>query len=777
MKFLQSMPFAAKMAGIGGLFLIPIVLVIAVWFAQINGDATFNKSEKLGVNYTRATQPLFVDLESYRLVSNSATGAQIDADFTAALAADANIPLGLTKQLTDLQKKWTQHGAIADVIADMITLQAAISDNSKITLDPTYDGYYVGDIMINKLPSFIDGVAQATVTGDAAIKAKSLSVDDRISIAELAGQVTAARDGIDHNVQVATGAAPYLTIDSGRAAEKDSATGFYDGLTKQLLKPAKPVGNVSSLTNAQKAAFTAALAMYDSAISAEGDVLDHHLSAINMKELTIFGIVFLLLGAVGGVMFVVSRSLSVQLGSVTKAIDEIVNEDIAALALTLGHLAGGDLTARFTSSRTALLVTGTDEIGVLTTTYNALAQALSQIAGQYTATTKNLRNLISVVALNSTSLAAASDEASAAAKQSTAAVGEIAQAIDLVATGAREQASTLVETTTAIQGLSRTAEEIAQVATHQAESIALTTAALDKLDEGIGALSTQGAKLTSAAREASSEAASGTAAVTETAGTIAQLKSVSAKAASAMASLEQRSSQVEEIVDTIEDIADQTNLLALNAAIEAARAGEHGRGFAVVADEVRKLAERSSKATKEISKILGDIKRETVVAADAMRSSSDSMDSGITVSQRASRSLESVGRAIGTTTTVAESLAVQAAEMRDASVRVTENMASATAAVEENAAAAAEMRSTTEHITDAMVPVAATASQNAATAQQAAMSTQQLALGIAEIESTARALSDQAQQLENLVAKFTFEESAATPPRKIAAGRPLALHR
>jgi methyl-accepting chemotaxis protein len=234
-------------------------------------------------------------------------------------------------------------------------------------------------------------------------------------------------------------------------------------------------------------------------------------------------------------MFVVSRSLSVQLGSVTKAIDEIVNEDISALALTLGHLAGSDLTARFTSSRTALPVTGTDEIGVLTTTYNALAQALSQIAGQYTAT-KNLRNLISVVALNSTSLAAASDEASAAAKQSTAAVGEIAQAIDLVATGAREQASTLVETTTAIQGLSRTAEEIAQVATHQAESIALTTAALGKLDEGIGALSTQGAKLTSAAREASSEAASGTAAVTETAGTIAQLKSVSAKAASAMAS-------------------------------------------------------------------------------------------------------------------------------------------------------------------------------------------------------------------------------------------------
>jgi methyl-accepting chemotaxis protein len=141
------------------------------------------------------------------------------------------------------------------------------------------------------------------------------------------------------------------------------------------------------------------------------------------------------------------------------------------------------------------------------------------------------------------------------------------------------------------------------------------------------------------------------------------------------------------------------------------------------------------------------------------------MDSGITVSQRASRSLETVGLAIGTTTTVAESLAVQAAGMRNASVRVTENMASATAAVEENAAAAAEMRSTTKHITNAMGPVAATASQNAATAQQAALSTQQLAMGIAEIESTARAVSDQAQRLESLVAKFVIDDGSGTVDR------------
>jgi methyl-accepting chemotaxis protein len=266
---------------------------------------------------------------------------------------------------------------------------------------------------------------------------------------------------------------------------------------------------------------------------------------------------------IGLLMFGCVRVITVPLGKLTRVAARLSHGDVDVEEL-LPAPAGDELGMLSRSFRDTVryqrhIVHASEAISMGDLTATSIAVGSDDRLGMsFDVMLANLRALIAGVAMASKSLAAASGEASAAAHQSTAAVGEIAQAIDLVAAGAQDQAGTITDTTAAIQGLSRTAEEIAMVATHQAESIALTTAALSKLDEGIGALSTQGAKLTAAAREASSEATSGTAAVTETAGTIAQLKSVSANAAGAMASLEERSSQVEEIVETIEDIADQS---------------------------------------------------------------------------------------------------------------------------------------------------------------------------------------------------------------------------
>ena len=216
-------------------------------------------------------------------------------------------------------------------------------------------------------------------------------------------------------------------------------------------------------------------------------------------------------------------------------------------------------------------------------------------------------------------------------------------------------------------------------------------------------------------RSTGKSAADGNNIVKETVSGINRIAQVVHNAANTVGDLGKNSDKIGEIVQVIEDIADQTNLLALNAAIEAARAGEQGRGFAVVADEVRKLADRTTKATKEIAAMIKQIQNDTGIAVQSIQSSNKEVEIGKELADRAISALEEI---IGST---------------NETIHIVNQVA---AASEEQSAAAEQISKSIESISDV---------------------TQESAAGIQQIAKASENLSNLTTNLQNLVRKFKID--------------------
>ncbi|WP_196214091.1 methyl-accepting chemotaxis protein [Methanolobus vulcani] len=344
-------------------------------------------------------------------------------------------------------------------------------------------------------------------------------------------------------------------------------------------------------------------------------------------------------------------------------------------------IADGDLTITLDDE-------STDELGQLSEAINSMGGRLRSLVGQIQTASYTMTRQLQGNSSEMETMAAASEQ--------------IFESISLIVKGTNNQSSRTEEVSHAMSDMTGTIQEIAT----NAQQAAVDANNANNLAEEIGSTS----------RELSAM--------------MQRIEQAVGNSANVISDLDEKSMRIGEIVSLITNIADQTNLLALNAAIEAARAGEHGRGFAVVADEVRKLAEDSGSAAQQIADLIHEIQEGTEHAVSSMKNGTDEVATGVA-------SIEQTSGAIGD---------------------IVSSIAGVTIMIQDIAAAAEEQSASIEEITSAIEEVADISNQSAAGSECVSDAINDQNKGVQGFAVSIKALAEKADELEKATSMFQIEE-------------------
>ena len=257
-------------------------------------------------------------------------------------------------------------------------------------------------------------------------------------------------------------------------------------------------------------------------------------------------------------------------------------------------------------------------------------------------------------------------------------VGDLQRSFDRFVLSIKETLLQVAEASAAVASasseISSSTEQMAAGSQEQTSQAGEVASAVEEMTKTIVENSKNAANTADTAKTAKAAAEQGDQVVDETVAGMKRIAEVVRKSAATVQALGKSSDQIGEIIGVIDDIADQTNLLALNAAIEAARAGEQGRGFAVVADEVRKLAERTTKATKEIASMIKTIQTDTAGAVTSMGEGTRQVDEGIKLADKAGDSLKEIVGISQKVTDMVAQIAAASEQQSSASEQISKNV-------------------------------------------------------------------------------------------------------
>ncbi len=373
--------------------------------------------------------------------------------------------------------------------------------------------------------------------------------------------------------------------------------------------------------------------------------------------------------------------------------------------------------------------------------------------------TESLHAAMQHVSRSATALTMASEQLALSAGQAGQVTSQIAATVRQVATGITMETESITRTAASVEQMSQTISAVARGTQEQNISIASATAITNQINQTILQVAGNAQVVTNVSAGAAEAARTGAGTVAGTVKGMEQIKYKVNLSAQRVAEMGDLSEKINVILDTIEDIANQTNLLALNAAIEAARAGEHGKGFAVVADEVRKLAERAGTSTKEIGGLIRNIQHTVSEAVTSMDQGGEEVESGVVMANEAGSALKEILSAAEEVYKQAEQANLGAEKMKSASAQLVTSVDGVSAVTEGNMAAMSVMTDGMNEVTRAIENIAAVSEENSAAIEEVSASAEQMNTQVDEVTASAKSLMEMARSLRGIVQGFSLEKN------------------